>query len=112
MQFAMRVRSYAMQFPAAVTYIVLFGGMRAGSMIVDRADRYILLTDIAVLPAFRDKGIASHLIGELKREAAASGKPLTLNVDKSNANAFRLYVSLGFVITDESDLGFSMQWNV
>ena len=112
MQFAMRTRSYEMQFPSAVTYVVLFGRTQAGSMIVERIDAYISLTDIAVLPEFRGNGIATYLIRVLQDEATASGKPLTLHVDKGNANALRLYESLGFVVANESDLSYSMQWNV
>lgn len=79
MQFAMRTRSYEMQFPSAVTYIVLFGGTRAGTMIIDRTDGYISLTDIAVLPAFCGMGIATYLIRMLQDEAATSGKLLLIH---------------------------------
>ena len=110
MQFEMRTRSYALQFPSAVTYIIMFNREPAGSMIVDRAEGHISLTDIAVLPEFRGKGIASRLIGDLQQEAVAMAVPLTLHVDKGNENAFRLYESLGFVVTDENDLYYSMIW--
>src|SRR5687767_15857215 len=49
MQFSMRTRSYALQFPAAITYVVHFGGNRAGNMIVDRMADSIFLIDIAIL---------------------------------------------------------------
>ncbi|HKX83975.1 MAG TPA: GNAT family N-acetyltransferase [Pyrinomonadaceae bacterium] len=110
MQFEMRKRSYALQYPSAVTYIIVFNREPAGSMIVDRNKEHTSLTDIAVLPEFRGKGIASRLIADLQREAGVAGVPLTLHVDKGNQNAFRLYESLGFVVTNENELYYSMMW--
>ena len=109
-QFSVRRRAYAMQFPDAKCSVVLCDGEPAGEIIVDRSNARIELTDIAVLPEFRGRGIATHLIGELQNEAAEAGLPLTLTVDRANANAFNLYSKLGFTVTAETELNFSMEW--
>jgi ribosomal protein S18 acetylase RimI-like enzyme len=111
MQFSMRSRSYAMQFPTADTYVVLLNGTPVGSMIVERTDDGISLTDIAILPEYRGNGIATHLISTLQDEASGSAWPVNLTVDKGNVTAFRLYTALGFIVTSETDLQYSMQWN-
>lgn len=110
MQFSVRQRAYAMQFPDAKCSIVLCDGEPAGEIIVDRSNARIELTDIAVLPEFRGRGIATHLIRELQNGAAEAGFPLTLTVDRANANAFNLYSKLGFTVTAETELNFSMEW--
>src|SRR5687767_14260303 len=106
MQFSMRTRSYALQFPAAITYVIHFGGKRAGNMIVDRIAGRIFLIDIAILHEYRGRGIATYLIRMLQDEASASARCLDLTVDKGNVYAFRLYTSLGFTVTGETDLNY------
>src|SRR5438874_9361928 len=69
MQFSVRQRAYEMQFPKAESSIILVNDAPAGTMIVDRAADHISLTDIAILPEYRHRGIAMHLIGELQKEA-------------------------------------------
>lgn len=110
MQFELRERAYAMQFPGAVSSIILVAGEPAGRMIVERRDAEISLTDIAVLPQFQGRGIASQLIGRLQAEASAAGVPLVLSVDRTNDHASKLYEKLGFVVTGETQMNFSMQW--
>jgi len=110
MQFEMRTRSYAMQTSKAETSIIEYEGVRAGGVIVDRDETRITLTDIAVAPDFRGKGIASEIIGRLQAEAVEAERPIDLDVDKSNAVAFRLYQKLGFEIVGETDLGLQMRW--
>ena len=110
MQFTMRTRSYAMQMPDVATYVVRVDGEAAGCTIVNRSENEISLIDIAVLPAFRGKGIASSVIRKLQNESAASRKPVSLSVEKNNPNAYRLYLSLSFVVVGETDLSYAMQW--
>lgn len=110
MQFDSRVRAYKMQSPTAKYSIIMFGTERAGSMITEKSDRKIVLIDIAVLPQFRRNGIAKHIIRQLQNEAAALGKPVVLRVDKLNANAFKLYKTLGFVISEDNELMYEMEW--
>lgn len=56
------------------------------------------ITNVAVAPEFRRRGIASALLTEIKREAAERGvTSLVLEVRVSNQNAIRLYEKHGFV---------------
>lgn len=110
MQFTIQHRAYRMQYPGAEHSVILLGASMAGRIIVDRTDGWISLTDIAVLPEFRGNGIATYLIMQLQDEASASGKPLLLQVDKSNEDALRLYKDLGFRITGESQFSYKMEW--
>jgi ribosomal protein S18 acetylase RimI-like enzyme len=110
MQYAVRVRSYETQYPGAITYVVLYQGDRAGSMILDRGDARIAFIDVAILAEFQGKGIGTHLFRMHQREAAAVDKPVDLMVEKTNSRAIKLYLSLGFVVTGEVDFWYSMQW--
>lgn len=49
-------------------------------MLLDRGEHDLVLEDIALLPAFRARGIGSALIRRLHTEAAAGGKPLQLRL--------------------------------
>ena len=56
------------------------------------------ITNVAVAPEFRARGIADALLTEIKREAAECGvTSLVLEVRVSNQNAIRLYEKHGFV---------------
>ena len=55
------------------------------------------LDSLAVLPEFRNKGIASALIQEMFRQRDDAGIPLaTIAVDPENDSAYRLYTRHGF----------------
>ena len=110
MQFASRRMAYKMQFPSAEHEIILFGEMPAGCMIVDRSETKLSLIDIAVLPQFQGRGIASHLVRQLQDESAKSAILLVLRVDKVNLHAFNLYKKLGFEVTGETQIMYQMTW--
>jgi ribosomal protein S18 acetylase RimI-like enzyme len=110
MQFDMKARAYAMQYPRAEHSIIVQGGKAAGRLIVDRDAARMSLTDIAVMPEFRGKAIATTIIKRLQQEAIRTGRPIDLNVDKANPLAFQLYRKLGFDIVSETDLDLQMRW--
>ena len=107
MQFDMQQRAYEMQYPNAECSVILFDGAPAGRLIVDRSGDVISLTDIAICPEFRGRGVASRLIGRLQGE----GKAIVLSVDKHNVSARQLYEKLGFAETGESEFTFAMRWD-
>ena len=91
MQFLARERSQ----PRVDDRIIVLDGRAIGRMLVDRGEAAILLRDIALLPEYRNAGIGSRLLDDLKKEATAKGKPVALHVLASNP-AVRLYERLGF----------------
>lgn len=111
MQFQMQTRSYAMQFPEADINIITFEGQNAGRVIINRTAIAISLTDIAVMPEFRGRGIAMTVIERLQEEAAQIGRDVELSVERMNANAFRLYRKLGFDLVGEDQVYLAMRWS-
>jgi len=91
MQFLPRERSLA----GGDHQIVLLHERPIGRLRVDRAGGEIRLKDIAFLPEFRNAGIGTRLLEELKKEAGVAGKPIALHV-VATSPAVRLYERLGF----------------
>ena len=106
MQFTMQRNAYKMQCPHAVESVVLCDGSPAGRLIVDASGEAVSLMDIAVLPEFRNRGVASRLIRNLQSKTST----IVLCVDKANPAAERLYAKHGFVVTNETDLTKGMRW--
>jgi len=110
MQFDMQRRSYAMQSPTAEHSVIAYEGRNAGRLIVERSATSLSLTDIAILPEFRQKGIATLIIKRLQDEAERTGRSIELTVERMNVNAFQLYRKLGFEVTGENQLHLAMKW--
>ena len=75
--------------------MILAGDEPAGRLYVARWEDEIRIVDIALLPAFRGRGIGGALLGDLIAEADAAGKPLSIHVEQNNP-ARSLYERLGF----------------
>jgi ribosomal protein S18 acetylase RimI-like enzyme len=110
MQFKAQQRAYEWQFPGAEYSLIILDGERAGRMIVVRTEQELRLTDIALLPEYRNAGAGTFLVHDLQAQARAAGLPLRLRVLKTNVAARRLYERLGFTLTGESDVNFTMEW--
>ena len=96
-------------FPHAEFQIVLLDGVKAGRLILQRTPAELQLVDLALLPQHRNAGIGAALLQRIFGEAAATKKPLRLQVFKTN-RAVRFYQRLGFVPTGETELHFEMEW--
>jgi ribosomal protein S18 acetylase RimI-like enzyme len=102
-------QGYHRVFPDAEFQIVLLNGANAGRLIIHRTRDELQLVDIALLPQYRNAGIGSALLQRILGEAAATKKPLRLQVLKTN-RAARFYQKLGFEKTGETELHFEMEW--
>lgn len=94
-QFDAQDRWWRLQYPDCSFQVIEIDGRAAGRLYVDRREREIRLVDIALLPELRRRGVGTRLIGELQREAEASGRTLTIHVERFNP-ARALYDRLGF----------------
>jgi GNAT superfamily N-acetyltransferase len=109
MQFRARQQGYQGTYSRAEFQIILVNSVNAGQIIIDRTPAELLVVDLALLPQFRNAGIGTSLLRKLFGEAAATKKPVRLQVFKGN-RAARLYHRLGFVKTGGTELHDAMEW--
>lgn len=95
-QFDLQDACYREQYAGTSFDVVQVDGWPAGRLYVARWDEEIRIMDIALLPEHRGMGVGTRLLRDLLDEAAASGKRLSIHVEKHNP-ALRLYERLGFV---------------
>jgi len=79
---------------------VLKDGQPIGRTILDRAGAHWCLVDIALMPAWRGRGLGTALLAAVLAEAARGASAVYLSVDPRNP-ARRLYQRLGFIAADE-----------
>ena len=94
-QFEQQHAFYQANYPGAEWLVVEREGAPAGRLYLHRRDDEIRLVDIALLPEHRGAGTGTALLRSLIAEAEASGKPVTIHVEKNNP-ALSLYERLGF----------------
>lgn len=108
-QFGAQTASYASHYPGAIFQIIVVEGQDAGRLYVHRRDEEIRIMDIALLDAFRGRGIGTQLIGSLLKEGEASCRAVTIHVEIFNP-AMRLYERLGFRVIATQGVYHLMQW--
>ncbi len=108
-QFHAQHTFYQQQFAAAEYLVVLLDGKPAGRLYIDRRPDEIRLIDIALLPAFRGRGIGSALLKDLLDEGRRAGKPVRIHVEQFNP-ALRLYERLGFRKIGDTGVYYFMEW--
>lgn len=94
-QFNAQHRHYQQAYPGAQFSVLAMAGEDIGRLYVWRGPAELRILDIALLPAWRGRGLGSRLLRELLDEAAASHRRVTLHVEV-NSPALRLYQRLGF----------------
>ena len=100
-QFEAQTRHYLEHYPTATLDLILVDDEPAGRLYVDRWPTEIRVVDIALLPSYRRKGVGEKLLRGVQAEAAASGRLVTIHVERFNP-AQRLYARLGFVTADDT----------
>jgi ribosomal protein S18 acetylase RimI-like enzyme len=112
MQFRARQQAWALTYPAAVDSILrLQDGSAIGRSLVDRQANCYRLVDLAILPAYRNRGIGAWALSSAQKLAASESVPLRLRVARANP-AVRLYQRLGFRKASEEELAFEMEWEI
>lgn len=109
MQFDAQDSEYRRNNPNGTFDVIELQGRPIGRLYVDRRPTEIRIVDISLLPEFRGAGIGGGLLDELMREAAASGRRLTIHVEITN-RAESLYSRLGFVEAARQGPYRRMEW--
>ncbi len=109
MQFAAQHKSYTENYPGALLQMILWDGAPAGRLYVMRRAKGIHIIDIALLPAFRNRGIGTSLLQQILVEGAEKGLPVTIHVERFNP-ALNLYTRLGFHPIEDKGVYLLMEW--
>ncbi|MCO7227298.1 N-acetyltransferase [Pleionea sp. CnH1-48] len=101
-QFQTQHQYYCSHYNTESFDIVYFCDEKAGRFFVDYWDHEIRVVDIALMPKFRNRGIASYLLECLFNKADTTGRKVSIHVERHN-KAKQLYERLGFKQKSEAD---------
>jgi len=109
-QFNAQHTDYARNYPDAERLVIRHEGEDVGRLYILEESACFNLIDIALLPAARRKGLGGAILGDIIGQAAATGKSVTIYVEKNNP-ARHLYDRLGFVCeNDEEGVYDFLKW--
>lgn len=109
MQFRAQSDFYTQQFKQASFDVIEREGNAIGRLYVDRRPDEIRIIDIALMPAYRGKGIGGGIMQALIDEAAEENKSVTIHVEHNNP-AIRLYQRQGFRHVSDEGVYYLMEW--
>lgn len=109
MQYAAQRTYYRDIYPDATYDVIVVDGEDAGRLYVARLAEEIRVIDIALLPAFRGRGVGQGLLGDVLAEGGASGRRVVIHVEKNN-RARELYLRLGFEDAEDVGVYYRMEW--
>ncbi len=96
-------------FDLSTHRLVHVDGQLAGLLAVEEHPDHVQLLKVFLLPPFQGRGTGTRLVRQVMAQADAQGRSLRLRVLRVNP-AQRLYLRLGFVITDETPERLYMEW--
>lgn len=113
----LNLKDYAEKIASKALLFVDFEGSTLSGLCAvyatDKVNYQAYLTMLAVDPSYRGLGIAKKLISEMEAELSRRCfHTIKLEVYKSNYNAFSMYTSQGYKITEETDTSYFLQKNI
>ena len=102
-QFDLQHRDYQMRFPRGEFHVVQYLEQDIGRLYLDRHGPELRLIDIALLPAWRNRGIGSSILRCLTQECDGGGQAIVLHVEATNP-ARALYERCGFEVVADDGL--------
>ena len=110
-QFNAQDSHYREHYPDAEYLIIEQSEKSIGRFYIERRDSNICVMDIAILQQHRRQGVAKKLLTDVLTEAKQKGISVNLHVEPDNV-AKKLYLSLGFVVTDKISFYEKMEWYI
>jgi len=112
MQFDAQSQAWAAAFPACERLVILVDGTPAGRLFVDSDEERVVIVDVALLPAFRGRGLGTRVTRLVLDQAGMDGLEVRSHVEKSNDVSLKLHDALGFVPVGEDDVYVSLRWSI
>lgn len=110
-QFETQHSYYLAHFPESRFDVIEQAGLAIGRLYVASCPGEIRIIDITLLPEHRGQGLGRQILQVLLERAAATGKTVSLHVEKFNP-ALHLYERLGFKNRGADDgINLFMEWH-
>jgi ribosomal protein S18 acetylase RimI-like enzyme len=109
MQFQAQSQHYSSQYAGAEFQIILLDEEPAGRLYVHRRPDEIRVMDIALLPAFRGRGVGTTLMKQLLEEGERTSRTVSIHVELFNP-ARHWYERLGFLPMASNGVYQLMEW--
>jgi RimJ/RimL family protein N-acetyltransferase len=109
-QFVLQQSSYSQRFPKAVNFIVEFNDEPIGKITLNQSKYDLHIIDMVLAQKVRNKGYGTKILRAIQLSTKKQNGQLTLAVDQQNILAKKLYLALGFKITESSDTHDTMIW--
>ncbi len=90
--------------------LCLSDGTAVGRILIDRRADGIRVMDVAVLAAYRNRGIGTQALEQVQQAAQKASLPVRLRVMKQSA-AGRLYQRLGFAAVSSDAISMELHWH-
>lgn len=108
-QFDAQHQYYQANYPGAQFQMVEEAGAPIGRLYVDRWEDQIRIMDVALLPAYRGRGVGTQLLEQILAEGRQLQLPVTIHVERFNP-ALRLYERLGFRVEEDKGVYLFLKW--
>jgi RimJ/RimL family protein N-acetyltransferase len=108
-QFDCQTQHYDAHYPGCEFFVVEREGEPIGRLSLHRRATEVRIVDIALVAAWRGRGLGAALLGRVMDEAAAAGLAVTIHVEVHNP-ARRLYERLGFRETEQAGVYALLEW--
>jgi ribosomal protein S18 acetylase RimI-like enzyme len=108
-QFQAQRHHYRKYFPHCAFDVIEQNSEPAGRLYLDVRQTQLHIIDIALMPAWRGRGIGTAILEALQAAGGARGKGVGIMVEKFNP-AMRLYQRLGFIAVADHEVYLEMEW--
>ena len=108
-QFDAQSSHYQAEYKNLSHQIIVCDDELAGRLYLSRGDEQIAILDITVLPEYRRRGIATHLMRDLQAEAGEAGRSLRIFIEPWNPSQ-KLFTRLGFAPVDQTEANIRFEW--
>jgi GNAT superfamily N-acetyltransferase len=110
MQYNAMTQSYQASFTVEAFNIITISDIAIGRLITDATKGCIYIVYIALLPAWRHRGIGSLLVRALLTAAQAKHLPCEAMVALDNIPSLRLWAGLGFTEQSRDTANVILRW--
>jgi GNAT superfamily N-acetyltransferase len=108
MQFNAQHAYFQENYPGAAFQVILLDGQPIGRLYLDHWPGELRIVDIALLPAYRGRGVGTTILNAILSEGRRLGLPVRIHVERFNP-ALRLYTRLGFRLAVDKGVYYLME---